>query len=159
MACFLFVEGSLQGVSKAAKKAKTVKGKPTSVPFEKEKRSLSFKQPSLEENEASNAKKKKKPTHKDKRERIMKRLKDGDRIVYHWKEEGWLEGDFLRVCGGKDQEAPMVYKGKLLFQSYSDGEPFPDLDYLEIRQLVADGGKDEVSGWHFLSTLAAKTAA
>ena len=89
----------------------------------------------------------------------MKRLKDGDRIVYHWKEEGWLEGDFLRVCGGKDQEAPMVYKSKLLFQSYSYGEPFPDLDYLEIRQLVADGGKDEVSGWHFLSTLAAKTAA
>ena len=149
----------MQGVSKAAKKAKTVKGVPTSVPTEKEKRSLSFKQPSLEENEAANAKKKKKPTHKDKRERIMKRLKDGDRIVYHWKEEGWLEGDFLRVCGGKDQEAPMVYKGKLLFQSYSDGEPFPDLDYLEIRQLVADGGKDEVSGWHFLSTLAAKTAA
>ena len=48
---------------------------------------------------------------------------------------------------------------ELLFQSYSDGEPFPDLDYHEIRQLSADGGKDEVSGWHFLSTLAAKTAA
>ena len=61
----------------------------------------------------------------------------------------------MRVCGGKDQEAPMVNKGKLLFQSYSGGEPFPDLDYYEIRQLVADGGKDEVSGWHFLSTLAA----
>ena len=148
MACFLFVEGSLQGVSKAAKKAKTVKGVPTSVPTEKEKRSLSFKQPTLEENEAANAKKKKKPKHKDKRERIMKRL-----------EEGWLEGDFLRVCGGKDQEAPMVYKGKLLFQSYSDGKPFPDLDYHEIRQLVADEGKDEVFGWHFLSTLAAKTGA
>ena len=69
MAYFLFVGGKWQGVSKAAKKAKTVKGKPTSVPFEKEKRSLSFKQPSLEEIEAANAKKKKKSTHKDKRER------------------------------------------------------------------------------------------
>jgi hypothetical protein len=55
----------------------------------------------------------------------------------------------------------MVYKGKLLFQSYSDGEPFPDVDYYEIRQLVADEGKDEVFGWDFLSALAAtaKTAA
>ena len=57
------MEGSLQSVSKEAKQAKTVKGVPTSVPTKKEKRSLSFKQPTLEENEAANAKKNKKPTH------------------------------------------------------------------------------------------------
>ena len=34
-----------------------------------------------------------------------------------------------------------------------------DLDYQEIEQLIADEGKDEVYGWHFLSTLAAKNAA
>ena len=130
----------------------------TCTPTETEKRSLSFIQPKIEECEA----KSKAPTAAEKRDRIMKRLKAGDRMVYHWKDEGWLEADFLRVCGGRDQQAPQVYKHKLLFQSYWDGagaKPLKDLDYQEIKQLVADEGKDEVYGWYFLSTLAAKNAA
>ena len=77
----------------------------------------SFIQPTIEECEA----KSKAPTAAEKRDRIMKRLKAGDRMVYHWKDEGWLEADFLRVCGGRDQQEPQVYKHKLLFLSYSDG--------------------------------------
>ena len=80
-------------------------------------RCASFVQPTIEECEA----KSKAPTAAEKRDRIMKRLKAGDRMVYHWKDEGWLEADFLRVCGGRDQQEPQVYKHKLLFLSYSDG--------------------------------------
>jgi hypothetical protein len=69
---------------------------------------------------------------------------------------------FLASLRWKGPKAPQVYKHKLLFQSYWDGagaKPLKYLDYREIKQLVADEGKDEVYGCHFLSTLAAKNAA
>ena len=103
-------------------------------------RCASFIQPTIEECEA----KSKAPTAAEKRDKIMKRQKAGDRMVYHWKDEGWLEADFLRVCGGRDQQAPHVYKHKLLFQFYWDcagAKPLKDLDYQEIKQLVAFEGK------------------
>ena len=52
-------------------------------------RCASFIQPTIEECEA----KSKAPTAAEKRDRIMKQLKAGE-MVYHWKDEGWLEADF-----------------------------------------------------------------
>ena len=53
-------------------------------------RCASFVQPTIEECEA----KSKAPTAAEKRDKIMKLLKAGDKMVYHWKAEGWLEADF-----------------------------------------------------------------
>jgi hypothetical protein len=130
--------------SKKRKKRPTgpAKSEWTTPPTKKGLKSLTMKQSSI-----MNFVEKQKSTKKV----IMKRLQSGEMFWYRWKEEGWLRGDFVRICNGrKDEKYSHINKGILLCQSYFSVElKVAHLDHLNIKALPDAEGSTDFHGWHF----------